>query len=102
MFTISNTDFFYFAIDMDIYHLMIKQNFKIIREFDSTLGEQFIENVTYENAILDIRDLQKYDIPYDSFKEFGEANKVTATLTGSVNYSLSGQVVGIFKLPGRD
>ena len=101
MFPVSKTEFFYFAIDMGINRLMIKQDFKAIREFYSTLGEQFIENVTCDNAILDIRDLKKYGIPFNLFKEFEEANKATTTLTGSVNYSPSGQVVGIFKLPGR-
>jgi hypothetical protein len=63
------------------------------------LGKQFIENVTYDNVIVDIRDLQEYDIPYRQFNKYEEANKVTITLTGSVNYSPSGQVIGFFRLP---
>ena len=99
MLPISKTGFVYFAIDMDIYRLMIEQNFDAIRKFNSTLGEQFIENVTYDNAIVYVRDLQEYGIPFNSFKKFEEANKVMITLTGSVNYSPSGQVVGFFRLP---
>lgn len=33
MFPVSKTEFFYFAIDMDVYNLMIEQNYKTIREF---------------------------------------------------------------------
>lgn len=101
MFPVSKTDFVYYALDIDIYRLMVEQNFEAIRKFSSTLDEQFIENVTYDNAIVDIQDLQEYGIPYESFEKFDEANKVIIALTGSVNYSLSGQVIGFFRLPER-
>lgn len=101
MFPVSKTDFVYYALDMDIYRLMVEQNFEAIRKFSSTLGEQFIENVTYDNAIVDFRDLREYGIPYKSFEKFDEAKKAIMTLTGSVNYSPSGQVVGFFRLPER-
>lgn len=98
MFPISKTSFIYFAIDMDIYRLMIEQNFDAIRKFRSTLGEEFIENVTYDNAIIDIRDLQEYGIPHKSYNKSEGINKVIVPLTGNVNYSPSGQVFGYFKL----
>lgn len=101
MFPVSKTDFVYYALDMDIYRLMVEQNFEAIRKFSSTLGEQFIENVTYNNAIVDVRDLQEYGIPYESFEKFDEANKAIMALTGGVNYSPSGQVVGFFRLLER-
>lgn len=99
MFPISKADFFYFAIDMDIYRVMVEQNFEAIRNFRSTLSEQFIESVTYDNAVVDVRDLQKYGIPYGPFEKMEEEKKVIMTLTGGVNYSPSGQVIGFFRLP---
>ena len=99
MFPLSKTDFFYFAIDMDIYRLMVEQSFKAILAFRSNLSEQFIERVTYDNAIVDVRDLDKYDIPYNRFKKIEEQKRVIMTLTGNVNYSPSGQVIGFFRLP---
>ena len=99
MFPISKTDFFYFAIDMVIYRLMVEQDFKAIRNFRSTLSEQFIESVIYDNAIVDIRDLKNYGITYSSFEKFEEEKKVIMILTGNVNYSPSGQVTGFFRLP---
>ena len=99
MFPISKARFFYYAVDIDVYRLMVEQNFEAIRKFSSTLDEQFIENVTYDNAIVEVRDLQKYGIPYKSFEKFDEAKKAIMTLTGSVHYSPSGQVIGFFSLP---
>jgi len=99
MFPISKTDFFYFAIDMVIYRLMVEQDFKAIRNFRSTLSEQFIRSVIYDNVIVDIRDLKNYAITYSSFEKFEEEKKVIMILTGNVNYSPSGQVIGIFRLP---
>ena len=100
MFPISRAGFLYYAIDMDVYRLMVKQNFKAIRNFRSTLSEQFTERATYDNAIVDIRDLQEYGIPSGPFKKV-EEGKVMVTLTGSVHYDISGQVIGFFSLPER-
>lgn len=100
MFPISKAGFFYYAVDMDVYRLMVEQNFKAIRNFRSTLSEQFIERVTYDNAIVDIRDLQEYGIPSGPFEKI-EEGKVMMTLTGSVHYDTSGQVIGFFGLPNE-
>ena len=96
VFPISKKRFFYFAIEEHIYELMIKQNFEEIRKFSSGLSNNDGENTTI-NAIVSMRDLEEYEIPYKSFKKF-DNDKVIIPLVGDLNFSSSGQVTGLFRL----
>lgn len=99
MFPISSSEFIYFAVDMDIYRLIIEQKFTDITKFVSTIDRDFIEDIILDEAKVDISDLNKYEIEYDPKRKIDGTNKVSMSLSGSVHYNRSGLIFGFFNSP---
>ena len=98
VFPLSSKEFIYFAVDMNLFKLMINQDFNAIRSFVSFIGNDFVDDISLD-AVLYINDLIQYGIEYDKFQIIKGTNKVRTTLHGNVHASNSGLILGFFALP---
>ena len=98
MFPISRTEFFYSAFDLDIYRMMVKQNFEEIRAFRSKLIEIWPKRIRVR-ARVNIGDVKKYEMPLERFTEIPKTNEVFVDLEGDLYIGKSGRVIGFFAFP---
>ncbi len=98
MFPISRTEFFYSAFDLDIYRMMVKQNFEEIRAFRSKLIEIWPKR-TRVRARVNIGDVKKYEMPLERFTEIPKTNEAFVDLEGDLHIGKSGRVIGFFAFP---
>lgn len=94
-FPISRTEFFYSAINLEVYRLIVNQNFDDIRSYKSEPIES-PSNLREIEARVNIDDLKRFEIPVEKFERIPQTNEVLVNLRGKIHINLSGRVVGFF------
>jgi hypothetical protein len=95
IFPISRTEFFYSAIDLEVYRLIVNQNFNYIRSYRSELIES-PTSLREIRARVNVDDLIRFGIPTEGFEKIPLTNEVWIDLKGKIHVNPSGRIIGFF------
>ncbi len=95
VFPISRTEFFYSAISLEVYRLIVNQNFDDIRSYKSDSIES-PSNLREIRARINIEDLKRFEIPIEGFQRIPLTNEVLIDLKGKIHVNPSGRIIGFF------
>lgn len=95
IFPISKREFFYSAFDLEVYRILAKQDFEMIRNYESKLAEMFQQQRSIK-ARVDIDDLKRYGLSPNLYRRIPHTREVIMELTGKIHITRSGRVVGFF------
>ncbi len=95
VFPINRTEFFYSAIDLEVYQLIVNQSFDDIWSYKSELAE-WSSNLREIRARINIEDLKRFEIPIESFERIPLTNEVLVDLKGKIHINPSGRIIGFF------
>jgi hypothetical protein len=95
IFPISKREFFYSAFDLEVYRILVKQDFEMIRNYESKLAEMFQQRSI--KARVDIDDLKRYALSSNLYHPIPRTREVIMELTGKIHVTRSGRVVGFFQ-----
>jgi len=94
-FPISGTEFFYSAINLEVYRLIVNQVFDDIRSYRSESIESS-SNLREIRARVNVEDLKRFEIPIEGFEKIPQTNEVWMDLKGKIHINRSGRIIGFF------
>ncbi len=95
VFPINNKEFIFFAFDLDVYPLLAKQDFTMIRKYRSRLVEAFPKRDMLK-ALVNVADLIEFDFPVELFTD-GKSKQIIINLEGKIHVGRSGGVIGFLR-----
>lgn len=93
VFPINNKEFVFFAFDLDVYPLLAKQDFNMIRNYRSRLAETFPKTEILK-ASVSVADLMEFDFPVELFADDFKRKQTVINLEGKIHVGRSGGVIG--------
>ncbi|AKB24519.1 hypothetical protein MSMTP_1050 [Methanosarcina sp. MTP4] len=93
VFPISQTLFFFYGFESELFNVMIDQDFNEILNYKKEIAKFY----RYVKAKVDIEDLKRYGINYEKFRKIKNSNKVEVLTKGNLFRSNSGRVVGFLE-----
>lgn len=93
VFPISRREFFYSAFDLEVYNVLVKQDFEMIRNYESKLA-RIVQQQRTIKARVEVDDLKRYDLSPSLYRQIPHTKQVIMELTGKIFATRSGRVVG--------
>lgn len=93
VFPINNKEFMFFAFDLDVYPLLAKQDFNMIKNYSSKLTETFPKTDILK-ASVSVADLMKFNFPIELFADDLKRKQTVINLEGKIHVGGSGGVIG--------
>jgi hypothetical protein len=97
VFPISKQEFFYSAFDLEVYSVLAKQDFEIIRTYKSKFAGMSQQQLIA--ARVDIDDLKRYGVSPSLYRQIRRTREGIVALFGKIYVTKSGRVIGFFKRP---